>query len=89
VRTMSPLQPPGLSTLLLGKGIVQNFMQPSPVAQHRVLFGRPNPGRMSNSHGIVEFGTIDFFGHPKIFSYEHSEWIHGNVSCTANKVSFG
>jgi hypothetical protein len=48
--------------------IVQNFMQPSPVAQHQVLFGRPNPGRMNNSHGIVEFGTIDFFGHPKVFS---------------------
>jgi hypothetical protein len=62
-------------------------MQPGPVAQHQALSGRPNPGRMWNSmRGIVEFGTIGFFGHPKTFSYKHSEYVHGNVSYIANKV---
>jgi hypothetical protein len=44
---------------------------------------------MWKRRGIVESGTIDFFGHPKTFSYKHSECVHGNVSWIANKFSYG
>jgi hypothetical protein len=52
--------------------------------QQQVRFGRTpqDDGLMPR---IVEFRTIGFRRHLKIFSYEHSERIDGNVSCTSNK----